>query len=50
MDRSQWVAVITGALALALGIGYLLLAQLLDYRGEFLPATPISLLLSLLRA
>ena len=39
MERPKWVAIITGALAIALGVGYLLLVQLLDYRGgEFLPA------------
>lgn len=37
-DRSQWTAVITGAIALLLGVGYLLLVQLLDSRGEMLPA------------
>ncbi len=37
-DRSQWIAVITGAIALLLGVGYLLLVQLLDSRGEMLPA------------
>ncbi|GAB4366928.1 MAG: hypothetical protein Kow00121_04770 [Elainellaceae cyanobacterium] len=38
MDRSKLVAVITGAIALILGIGYLLIVQLLDFRGEMLPA------------
>ncbi len=38
MDRSKIVAVITGAIALLLGVGYLLLVQLLDFRGEMLPA------------
>lgn len=42
-DRSQWTAVITGAIALLLGIGYLVLVQVLDSRGEMLPA-PISTL------
>ena len=42
MDRSKWVAILTGALALMLSIGYLLLVQLLDFRGEFKPA-PIEL-------
>lgn len=42
-DRSQWTAVITGAIALVLGIGYLLLVQLLDSRGEMVPA-PMSLI------
>ncbi|MFS8868267.1 hypothetical protein [Synechococcus sp. H65.1] len=39
MERSKWVAMITGVLAIALGVGYLLLVELLDYRGsKFLPA------------
>ncbi|MFS8830017.1 hypothetical protein NW819_05390 [Synechococcus sp. R8-2] len=39
MERPKWVAIVTGILAIALGVGYLLLVQLLDYRGgEFLPA------------
>ncbi len=42
-DRSQWIAVVTGAIALLLGIGYLVLVQLLDSRGEMLPA-PMSTL------
>lgn len=43
MDRSKIVAIITGALALLLAIGYLLLVQLLDFRGEMLPA-PVGIL------
>jgi hypothetical protein len=38
MDRSKIVAVLTGAIALLLGVGYLVLVQLLDFRGEMLPA------------
>lgn len=38
MDRSKIVAVITGAIALILGIAYLLVVQLLDFRGEMVPA------------
>ena len=38
MDRPKWVAILTGAIALVLSIGYLLLVQLLDFRGEFAPA------------
>ncbi|MBW4698973.1 MAG: hypothetical protein KME03_13950 [Aphanocapsa lilacina HA4352-LM1] len=37
MDRPKLVAIVTGALALALGIGYLVLVQLLDFR-TFEPA------------
>ncbi|KAI9134082.1 hypothetical protein [Acaryochloris sp. CCMEE 5410] len=45
-DRSQWTAVITGAIALLLGVGYLVLVQLLDARGEMLPAPMSTLQLS----
>lgn len=38
MDRPRVVAILTGALALALSVGYLLLVQFLDFRGEFKPA------------
>lgn len=47
MDRSKIVAIITGAISLILAIGYLLLVQLLDFRGEMVPA-PISALPSFL--
>lgn len=38
MNRSKIVAIITGAISLLLAVGYLVLVQLLDYRGEMLPA------------
>lgn len=38
MDRSKIVAIITGAIALFLGIAYLVVVQLLDSRGEMIPA------------
>ncbi len=41
MDRSKIVAIITGVISLILAIAYLLLVQLLDFRGEMIPA-PIS--------
>lgn len=37
-QRSHWVAVLTGAVAVGLALAYLLLVQMLDFRGEFLPA------------
>jgi hypothetical protein len=43
MNRSKIVAIITGAIAIALSLAYLLIVQLLDLRGEMLPA-PIGLL------
>lgn len=38
MDRSKIIAIATGAVSLLLAIGYLLLVQLLDFRGEMVPA------------
>jgi hypothetical protein len=38
MDRGKIVAIITGAISLLLAIAYLLLVQLLDFRGEMVPA------------
>lgn len=43
MNRSKIVAIITGALSLLLAIAYLLLVQLLDFRGEMVPA-PVDVL------
>lgn len=44
LDRSKAVAIITGAIALILGIAYLVVVLLLDLRGEMVPA-PEGLLL-----
>lgn len=38
MDRSKIVAIITGIISLILGIAYLTVVQLLDSRGEMIPA------------
>ena len=38
MDRGKIVAVITGAISILLAVGYLLIVQLLDFRGEMKPA------------
>lgn len=43
MQRSQWLAVFTGAIAILLGVGYLVLVQILDMRGEMIPA-PVGIL------
>ncbi len=45
IDRSKVIAIITGIFSLLLGILYLGLVQLLDFRGEMLPA-PVEMLLS----
>jgi hypothetical protein len=38
MDRSKIVAVVTGIISIALAIAYLLIVQIIDFRGEMLPA------------
>ena len=46
MQRSQWISVFTGVVAILLGFGYLILVQVLDWRGgEMLPA-PVDLSLA----
>ena len=41
MDRSKIIAIITGAISILLAIAYLIIVQLLDFRGEMIPA-PVS--------
>jgi hypothetical protein len=38
MDRSKLVAIITGVISILISIAYLVLVQLLDLRGEMIPA------------
>lgn len=47
LDRSKLVAVITGVISLLLAVGYLVLVQILDFRGNMVPA-PLSTLIGLL--
>jgi len=42
MNRSKLVAILTGAISLLLAIAYLIVVQLLDFRGEMVPAPPLS--------
>lgn len=42
MERSKIIAVITGAIAVLLSLAYLLVVQLLDFRGQMIPA-PVDL-------
>ena len=44
MTRSKIVAIITGVVSLLLAVAYLVIVQILDFRGEMLPA-PVGLLL-----
>lgn len=41
MNRSKIVAMITGVISLLLAIAYLAIVQLLDFRGEMLPAPTV---------
>lgn len=38
MDRKKIIAVITGAISVLLAVAYLILVQLLDSRGQMIPA------------
>jgi hypothetical protein len=44
MDRSKIVAVITGVISLVLAIAYLLVVQIIDFRGEMLPAPMVEII------
>jgi hypothetical protein len=42
MDRGKIIAIITGVISILIAIAYLILVQVLDFRGEMLPA-PVSI-------
>lgn len=48
MDRSKVVAILTGAISLALAIAYLVVVQFLDMRGEMIPAPLVEVMRVLL--
>ena len=41
MDRGKILAIVTGAISILIAIAYLVVVQLLDFRGEMVPA-PVS--------
>ncbi|NDF63358.1 MAG: hypothetical protein EB136_10700 [Synechococcaceae bacterium WBB_3_034] len=41
--RGRWVALVTGALSVLIGVAYLVLITLLDSRGPLLPPPPEAL-------
>ncbi|MEO0541966.1 MAG: hypothetical protein AAFZ80_14045 [Cyanobacteria bacterium P01_A01_bin.105] len=43
MDRSKIVAIVTGVISLLLAVAYLLLVQVLDFRGEMQPAPVVQI-------
>jgi hypothetical protein len=45
VNRSKIIAITTGAISLVLAFAYLLIVQILDFRGEMLPAPIIETLL-----
>jgi hypothetical protein len=47
IERSKIIAIITGIFSLLLGALYLILVQLLDMRGEMIPAPIEAMLLDL---
>jgi hypothetical protein len=38
MQKGKIVAILTGAISVLLAVAYLILVQILDFRGEMLPA------------
>ncbi len=46
MEKGKIVAIITGAISIFLAVTYLIIVQLLDFRGEMLPAPTSQLPLS----
>ncbi|MFZ4665503.1 MAG: hypothetical protein ACOYME_03670 [Prochlorotrichaceae cyanobacterium] len=38
LDRSKWIAIVTGVISIGLALAYLVVVQLLDMRGVMLPA------------
>jgi len=49
MDRSKIVAIVTGIISLVLAIAYLLVVQIIDSRGEMLPAPIVDTIVQGLR-
>ena len=38
MDRGKFVAIVTGVISILIAIAYLVIVQLIDFRGEMVPA------------
>jgi hypothetical protein len=38
MDKGKIVAIITGVISIVIAIAYLVIVQLIDFRGEMIPA------------
>ena len=46
MDQGKIVAVITGVISIFLAVAYLVIVQLLDFRGEMIPAPTFEMILN----
>ena len=46
MQTGKVVAIITGAISILLAVAYLILVQLLDFRGEMIPAPTLDSVIS----
>jgi hypothetical protein len=46
MEKGKFVAIITGAISILLAVAYLILVQILDSRGEMIPAPILEVLIS----
>lgn len=47
MDKGKFIAIVTGVISILIAIAYLIVVQLIDFRGEMIPA-PVSLLIKYL--
>ncbi len=48
MNQGKIVAVITGVISIFLAVAYLVIVQLLDFRGEMIPAPILEMIFNLL--
>ncbi len=46
MNQGKIVAIITGAISIFLAVAYLIIVQLLDFRGEMIPAPTFEMILN----
>ena len=47
MNQGKIVAVITGVISIFLAVAYLVIVQLLDFRGEMIPAPTLEMIFNL---
>ena len=47
MNQGKIIAIITGAISIFLAVAYLVIVQLLDFRGEMIPAPTFEIIFNL---